>query len=174
MRNERGAVQCVCGRTCMRRRRRSARFAAAQASLSCLYIRAWRDGVRLIGQTVVFVLLVWRSWRRIIYAPTYCVGTVDSVLLCAATCTCSAGYANTLTGQSSCGTTVAPCNECAQGTYCLGNAAQPAACVIGSVPAGSYCPAGTTTAAGTTCPAGSSCAGAAANAGILCTLVCGR
>ena len=86
---------------------------------------------------------------------------------CAATCTCSAGYANILTGQSTCGTNVAPCNQCAQGTYCLGNAAQPAACIIGSVPAGSYCPAGTTTSSGTTCPAGSSCAGAAADAGTL-------
>jgi hypothetical protein len=45
VRNERGAMQCVCGRTSVRRPRHSARFAAAQASLSCLLIRALRDGV---------------------------------------------------------------------------------------------------------------------------------
>ena len=89
----------------------------------------------------------------------------SGVLAPATACTCSVGYSSTSMGQSACATTVAPCNQCAQGTYCLGNGAQPAPCVIGSVPAGRYCPAGTTTASGTTCPAGSSCAGAAANAG---------
>ena len=83
---------------------------------------------------------------------------------CAGACSCNPGYASTATGQSACGTTVAPCNQCAQGSYCLGGGAQPATCLIGSVPAGSYCPAGTTTLSGTTCPTGSSCAGAAANA----------
>ena len=77
------AMQCVCGRTSVRRPRHSARFAAAPASLSCLHlhIRAWRDGVRTpFWANCGFCSSCRRSWRPSFHAPTHCVGTADSIL----------------------------------------------------------------------------------------------